>query len=230
VTRQPVSVNKRVLESNDQIAEANRRLFERCGLVALNFIASPGAGKTTLLMATIRAMREKVRFVVIEGDLATSQDAEKIASVGVPVRQINTNGACHLSARQVADAVAQMPVDRCDLLLIENVGNLVCPAAFDLGEQAKVALLSMPEGDDKPSKYPSIFAKAAAVVVTKADLAGHVDFDLERVRRDIARLNPTCQVIVTSARTGEGLDAWYAWLGGRCVRGGGSGAGTGPGA
>jgi hydrogenase nickel incorporation protein HypB len=228
VTSQPVFVNKRILESNDQIAEANRRLFDRCGLTAINFIASPGAGKTTLLMATIRAMREKVRFVVIEGDLATSQDAEKIASLGVPVRQINTQGACHLSARQIADAVAQLPVDRCDLLLIENVGNLVCPAAFDLGEHAKVALLSMPEGDDKPSKYPSIFAKAAAVVVTKSDLEDHVDFDLQRVRRDVARLNPSCQIIVTSARMGEGLDAWYAWLGGRCVRARGRGAASDP--
>lgn len=218
MTSQPVFVNKRILDSNDQIAQANRRLFDRCGLIAMNFIASPGAGKTTLLMATIRTMQEKVRFVVIEGDLATSQDAERIASLGVPVRQINTNGACHLSARQIAEAAAQLPLDRCDLLLIENVGNLVCPAAFDLGEHAKVALLSMPEGDDKPSKYPSIFAKAAAVVVTKADLAGHVDFDLGRVRRDIARLNPACVIIVTSARTGEGLDAWREWLGGQCVR------------
>lgn len=210
--RQTVSVQKRVLQDNDLAAQANRQLFARYGVVAVNLIASPGAGKTTLLVETLKRLRSRLRLAVIEGDIATDQDADRVAATHVPVRQIETGGSCHLSARQVAEVLGELPLADCDLLLIENVGNLVCPASFDLGERIKLALLSMPEGDDKPSKYPGIFSKAAAVVVTKADLAEMVDFDLDRVRRDVTKLNRNCQIIVTSARTGQGLDQWCDWL------------------
>ncbi len=210
--RQTVSVQKRVLQNNELTAQANRQLFARYGVVAVNLIASPGAGKTTLLVETLKRLRSRLRLAVIEGDIATDQDADRVAATEVPVRQIETGGACHLSARQVAEVLGELPLADCDLLLIENVGNLVCPASFDLGERIKLALLSMPEGDDKPSKYPGIFSKAAAVVVTKADLAQVVDFDLDRVRRDVTKLNRTCKIIVTSARTGQGLDQWCDWL------------------
>ena len=210
--RQTVSVQKRVLQNNELTAQANRQLFARYGVVAVNLIASPGAGKTTLLVETLKRLRSRLRLAVIEGDIATDQDADRVAATHVPVRQIETGGACHLSARQVAEVLGELPLADCDLLLIENVGNLVCPASFDLGERIKLALLSMPEGDDKPSKYPGIFSKAAAVVVTKADLAQVVDFDLDRVRRDVTKLNRTCKIIVTSARTGQGLDQWCDWL------------------
>ncbi|HUW83704.1 MAG TPA: hydrogenase nickel incorporation protein HypB [Phycisphaerae bacterium] len=208
-----IRVDKKVLQSNDEIAEANRLRLAQLGLTGVNLIASPGAGKTSLLVATLRALHGRLRCCVVEGDLATSQDADRIAALDVPVWQINTGGACHLSARQVADAFDQLPLAGNDLVLIENVGNLVCPTSFDLGEHAKVALLSMPEGDDKPSKYPGTFARAAAVVVTKADLADHVDFDLDRVERDIRRLNPHCRILVTSAKTGEGIGPWCDFLG-----------------
>ena len=210
--RQTVSVQKRVLQNNELTAQANRQLFARYGVVAVNLIASPGAGKTTLLVETLKRLRSRLRLAVIEGDIATDQDADRVAATHVPVRQIETGGACHLSARQVAEVLGELPLADCDLLLIENVGNLVCPASFDLGERIKLALLSMPEGDDKPSKYPGIFSKAAAVVVTKADLAQVVDFDLDRVRRDVTKLTRTCKIIVTSARTGQGLDQWCDWL------------------
>jgi len=210
--RRTVSVQKRVLQDNELTAQANRELFARCGVLAVNLIASPGAGKTTLLVETLKRLRRRLRLAVIEGDIATDQDADRVAATDVSVRQIETGGACHLSARQVAEVLAELPVADCDLLLIENVGNLVCPASFDLGEHMKVALLSMPEGDDKPSKYPGIFSKAAAVVVTKVDLAEVVDFDLDRVRRDVTKLNRHCRIMVTSARTGQGLDQWCDWL------------------
>jgi hydrogenase nickel incorporation protein HypB len=208
-----IRVDKKVLQSNDEIAETNRLRLARLGLTAVNLIASPGAGKTSLLVATLQALHGWLRCCVVEGDLATSQDADRIAALDVPVWQINTGGACHLSARQVAEAFDRLPLAGNDLVLIENVGNLVCPTSFDLGEHAKVVLLSMPEGDDKPSKYPGTFAKAAAVVITKADLADHVDFDLDRVARDIRRLNPHCQIIVTSAKTQEGIGPWCDFLG-----------------
>lgn len=210
--RTVIGVQQKVLDSNDQVAQANRQLFAQHHVAVLNLIGSPGAGKTTLLLATLSAMSARMRFAVIEGDLATTQDADKVAALGVPVYQINTDGACHLSARHVARAVGQLDLAAADVLLIENVGNLVCPAGFDLGEHAKVAVVSMPEGDDKPSKYPGIFARAAAVAVTKADLASHVDFDVARVRRDVGRLNSRCEVMVVSARTGRGMQAWCDWL------------------
>ena len=207
-----IRVEQKVLAGNDAIAQASRERFDRLGIAAVNLIASPGAGKTTLLTATIGRLKDRLRIVVVEGDQATTQDADRIAATGVPVHQIETGGACHLSARQVAEACERLPIDACDLLLIENVGNLVCPTAYDLGEHAKVALLSTPEGDDKPTKYPGTFAKARVIVVTKADLTDHVDFDLDRVKRDVARLNPDCQFLTTSAKTGAGMDAWCDWL------------------
>jgi hydrogenase nickel incorporation protein HypB len=208
-----IRVDKKVLQGNEEVAAANRRRLAHLGLTAVNLIASPGAGKTSLLVATLQALRGRFRCCVVEGDLATSQDADRIAALDVPVWQINTGGACHLSARQVAEAFDQLPLVGNDLVLIENVGNLVCPTSFDLGEHVKVALLSMPEGDDKPSKYPGTFAKAGAVVITKADLADHVDFDLDRVGRDIRRLNPHCRILVTSAKSGEGIASWCDFLG-----------------
>ena len=173
----------------------------------VNLISSPGSGKTTLLESTIEALKSGLRLAVLEGDIATERDADRIRRLGVPARQILTGGACHLDARQILREVEHWNEDA-DILFVENVGNLVCPATYDLGEDFKIVLLSVTEGDDKPFKYPAIFSRAAVTVITKADLLPHVTFDLEPVRRQVASLAPGAPLLVTSARTGEGIDAW----------------------
>ncbi len=210
------------------LADGLRARLEQRGILAVNLIGSPGSGKTTLLEKTFDFLRLRPggtaggrgsaargngpRAAVIEGDIATAFDAERIERKGVPAVQINTEGACHLDATMVAGAAAELDLDATDILFIENVGNLVCPAAWDLGEDLKVVVASVTEGDEKPRKYPRIFETAAACVLNKADLLPYVEFDAERFRRDALTLNPDMTVILVSAREGTGIDEWVAWL------------------
>jgi hydrogenase nickel incorporation protein HypB len=200
-----------VLAKNRVLAEENRRALGRLGVPAVNVVSSPGAGKTTLLARTIRDHAGRA-FAVIEGDQATRLDADRIAATGARALQINTGKGCHLDAHQVGHALAELALARGTFLFIENVGNLVCPAEFDLGETRRVVLLSVPEGDDKPLKYPNVFASADLLVVTKSDLLPYVDFSLEKCMERARRVKPSIETIVVSARTGEGVDAWYAWI------------------
>jgi len=206
-----IPVVQNILSANDQAAQHNREHFAEHGMVAFNVMSSPGAGKTTLLMATIAALNGRKRIGVIEGDVASQVDAERIATTGAPVVQINTGGGCHLDAPMVHNALHALTGD-VDLLFIENVGNLICPVSFDLGEARKVALISVPEGHDKPYKYPAIFEAVDVVVVTKLDLMPYLDFDLDAFRDLVHGLNPGAPVLSLSAKTGAGMDAWIEWL------------------
>ncbi len=201
-----------ILKANDAIAEANARRFAQENVRVLNFISSPGAGKTTLLERTLEHFADAPRIGVIEGDVATSRDAERIQALGAPVVQINTRGGCHLDANMVARALDELPLAELDAVFIENVGNLVCPVGYKLGEDAVVAVLSIAEGEDKPVKYPALFRRAAVMVLNKLDLLPHCDVDPNAIVRDARAINPTLDVVRTSCRTGEGLDDWYAWL------------------
>lgn len=212
MTKREIPVVEKILSANDRLAAENRRRLDQAGVTAFNIMSSPGAGKTTLLLATIRALGGRRRIGVIEGDVASRVDADIIAGAGVPVVQINTGGGCHLDAGMVREALDALPLDELDMLFIENVGNLICPAGFDLGQHHHVALLSVPEGHDKPYKYPGMFESVEAVVVTKLDLLPHLDFDLDEFRRLVKGLNPAAPVLPLSARTGEGMEAWTTWL------------------
>ncbi len=207
-----IPVIRNILSANDQVAQENRARFRATRTFALNLMSSPGAGKTSLILATVAQLPAGVRPGVIEGDLASNIDAEKMAAHGIPVVQINTGGNCHLDAPMVRSALAALPLDEVDLLFIENVGNLVCPAEFDLGADRAIVVASTPEGHDKPYKYPAVFAAADAVVLNKADVMGVFDFDLDYFRRGVAMVNEKAPVFVVSCRTGDGLDAWMAWL------------------
>ena len=207
-----VDVGRDVLEVNNLHAETNRRLLDGLGAVAFNLISSPGAGKTTLLEATLKALRSWRPTVVVEGDLQTDNDARRIQATGVPVYQINTVGGCHLDAHMVAHAFEHLRVPRHGLVFIENVGNLVCPASFDLGEHERIVLLSVTEGDDKPAKYPVAFVGSSLLLITKCDLLPYVDFSVERCADYARAVNPDLEVLQVSARTGEGLDAWLEWV------------------
>ena len=207
-----VLVKADILGRNENAATENAALFARHGIYALNLLGSPGAGKTSLLERTLAALSGELRMAVIEGDLFTDKDAARIERCGAPVVQINTSGGCHLDAAMVAAALVQLDLTALDLIVIENVGNLVCPAEFALGEDAKAVVLSVTEGDDKPLKYPLIFKESAAAVLNKADLLPYTDFDLAAARRDIEALHPGIAVLPVSARTEEGLADWYAWL------------------
>jgi len=207
-----VKVEKKILIANAEYAEQNSRFLAERKLPCLNVISSPGSGKTTILAKTIEGLKGKVRIGVIEGDIQTDIDARRILAAGAAAVQINTDGACHLSAAQVHNALQQLPVNELDLVFIENVGNLVCPSAFELGETAKVAVLSVPEGDDKPAKYPAIFARARALLINKIDLLGAVDFDIEKAEADVLKLNKGIRIFPVSAKTEEGMSNWYDWL------------------
>lgn len=207
-----IPLEQAVLSKNDRIAARNRGWFEGRGVLALNLVSSPGAGKTTLLERTIAEMAGRRQICVIEGDQMTTNDAERIRAAGARAIQINTGAGCHLEADMIADAVARLDPGPGALLLIENVGNLVCPAMFDLGERMKVAIISTTEGEDKPLKYPHMFRAAELVIINKIDLAPHVDFDEAQCRRNLAEVNPEARVIALSAKTGEGVEAWLALL------------------
>jgi hydrogenase nickel incorporation protein HypB len=207
-----LQVETDLLAKNNRLAADNRARFSASGVFVLNLVSSPGSGKTTLLERTLVALGGSRCCAVLEGDQQTSRDAERIAATGVPVRQINTGTGCHLDAHQVAHGVDAFALDRTDLLLIENVGNLVCPAGFDLGEDHKVALLSVTEGEDKPLKYPHMFRAASLLLINKVDLLPYVDFDLQRCRAFAREINPRLEILEISCRSGAGLPAWYAWL------------------
>lgn len=212
-----VSLEAAILGKNDAIAARNRGWFEGRGILALNIVSSPGAGKTSLLEATIRALAGKVSISVIEGDQMTSNDALRIRAAGAPAIQINTGAGCHLEADMVAEAARTLNPAPGSILMIENVGNLVCPAMFDLGEAMKIAVISTTEGEDKPLKYPHMFRAVSIVVINKIDLAKHVDFDEATCRANIAAVNPTAEIICVSARTLENMPAWTAKLRGLLV-------------
>ncbi len=207
-----VIVEKKILVANEEFARQNREFLNKRKIPCLNFISSPGSGKTTILAKTIAALKGRLRIGVIEGDIQTDIDAQRIKAAGAPAVQINTEGACHLSAAQISSAIHNLPIDELDLLIIENVGNLVCPSALDLGESEKIAVLSVAEGDDKPAKYPAIFSRAAVVLINKIDLLGATDFDIEMVKAEILKLNKEAKIFLLSARTGEGLQQWCDWL------------------
>lgn len=213
-----IRIERKVLEKNDEVARQNRDLLERNHVFALNLVSSPGAGKTSLLEKTLERLAGGLRIQVVEGDVQTDLDAQRVARYGVPVVQIVTHGACHLEAKLVQDALGQLPLAETDLLVIENVGNLVCPASFDLGEHHKVVLLSVTEGDDKPLKYPAMFRNAAVLVVTKTDLLPYVPCDLGRLKASALQVNPGLRIFETSCVSGEGLDLWCEWLRGQARR------------
>ncbi len=209
-----VNIGKKILSSNEEYALKNSQLLTEQKKLCLNMISSPGSGKTTILARTISESKDKIKIGVIEGDIQTEIDAERIRATRAPAVQINTKGACHLSAAQVNSALEKLPIIDLDLIFIENVGNLVCPSAFELGETGKIVVLSVAEGDDKPAKYPAIFAKSKALLINKIDLlkAGVVDFDIERVKTDARKLNKGIEFFSISAKTGEGMTDWYDWL------------------
>lgn len=207
-----IDLSKSILEKNEALAAANRALFAEKGVFVLDLLASPGAGKTSTILATIARLRDRYRIAVIEGDIASKVDAEKVKAHGIPAVQINTGGACHLESDMIQRAVAALDVDDLDLLIVENVGNLVCPTEFDLGEDAKVMILSVPEGHDKPYKYPGIFSLAEAVILNKYDTLSVFDFDEAEFREAVGKLNGKAPIFPVSATKGEGVDAWVAWL------------------
>ncbi len=206
-----VEIRENILAANAQAASELREAFRQQGILVINLISSPGSGKTTLLEATLRGLSE-LRCAVIEGDIATERDSDRIRKLGIPARQILTGGACHLDARQIRRELTEAAFPDLDLLFIENVGNLICPTAYDLGEDFKVVLLSVAEGDDKPFKYPGIFSRASQTVISKMDLLPHVSFDLKAVEEQVHVLNPSSRVFRTSARTGEGIEDWCTCL------------------
>lgn len=207
-----VPLERKVLSENDRLAAVLRARHLASGTVCLNLISSPGAGKTTLLERTLERLARERRVAVLTGDIQTDNDAQRLARFGFPVRQISTGGTCHLDARMVERALADWQLPGLDLLLIENVGNLICPASYDLGEAAKIVLLSVAEGEDKPLKYPAIFFRAALLVLTKIDLLPHVPFKLARARENARRIQPEIEIVEVSSATGAGLDVWMEWL------------------
>lgn len=207
-----IPVVRNILEANEKIAAQLREKFAARGILALNLISSPGAGKTTLLERTLADLGHEFNMAVIEGDLQTDNDARRVAATGARAVQINTDGGCHLDANLVQTALESLNLDGIDILFIENVGNLVCPVEFDCGEDAKVAILSVAEGDDKPEKYPLLFHLASVLILNKIDLLPYVDFDVARANAFARKLNSDLKIFEVSCRTGQGLDNWYAWL------------------
>ena len=207
-----VSVVKNVLDANDRIAAENRELFDKNKVYVINLMSSPGAGKTSLVERTILALRNKYRIGVIEGDIQDTYDADRVAKLGIPVVQINTGGACHIDGNMIREALPTFDLAKIDLLICENVGNLVCPAEFKIGENAKIMILSTPEGADKPAKYPLMFQESAVMLINKVDLLPYVDFDLEKARRDALSVNKNLQIFEVSCKTDVGLDGWIRWL------------------
>ncbi|HXX81337.1 MAG TPA: hydrogenase nickel incorporation protein HypB [Thermodesulfovibrionales bacterium] len=207
-----VKVVTRILEANERLAEENRRRFKDAGVFVVNLMGAPGAGKTSLLERTILELRDGVRIGVIEGDIAGTDDAERIHATGVPVVQINTGGACHLDANMISEVLSEIPLEDLDVLIVENVGNLVCPAEFKLGEDIKAMVLSITEGHDKPLKYPMMFQESAALVLNKVDLLPYVNVDMDKLKKDAISLNPELKIFEVSCKTGEGLHRWTEWL------------------
>lgn len=210
-----IKIERRVLEKNDELALQNRELLARYGIYSLNMVSSPGAGKTSILERTLETLDDSLSVAVIEGDVQTDYDAQRVARYKVPVAQIVTHGGCHLEARLVRDALSEMELSDIQLLIIENVGNLVCPANYDLGEHEKVVILSTTEGDDKPKKYPAMFRNASVLIINKIDLLPHVNCDPETIKRNALDINPSLTIFETSCTIGEGIKEWCQWLEGK---------------
>ena len=207
-----VEVKRKILSKEDEIGEENRRLLKENGVTAFNLIGSPGSGKTSLIETAYRQLVGKVRIGVIEGDLASDKDTQRLKKLGIEALQINTGQGCHLSPKMVKEALKRFPLKETEILIIENVGNLVCPVSFDLGENAKIGLVSVAEGDDKPTKYPLLFLEAELIVLNKTDLIPHTDFSREAFYQGLREINPRIPVIEVSCRTGEGINKWAEWL------------------
>lgn len=207
-----VAVVKNILDANTKIANENRNLFRQHGVLVINLMSSPGAGKTTLLEALGNHFQDRLRIAVIEGDIQTALDAERVAAAGLTAVQIETAGACHLDANMVQNALSSLELGGLDLLVIENVGNLVCPAEFNVGEDLKVMMLSVTEGDDKPLKYPLMFKESQLLLISKIDLLPHLRCDIQKIRAAALSINPALQIIEISAYSGQGLDEWHGWL------------------
>jgi len=207
-----IKVVKNILEANEVIASQNKKIFTEKGVYVLNLMGSPGAGKTTLLEKTVESLKDKTNIAVIEGDIETSRDAERIAAHGIPALQINTGGACHLDGNMVRKGIEEFDLDQLDLLIVENVGNLVCPAEFNIGEDDKVMIISVTEGDDKPLKYPLMFQVSSVLLLNKIDLLPYLDFDMERFLSDTLKVNPKLRILQLSCKTGEGLSDWTSWI------------------
>jgi hydrogenase nickel incorporation protein HypB len=207
-----ITVGEKILGANEEKARDNKSRLDEHGILTINIMSSPGAGKTSLILSTIKNLSKKLRIAVIEGDVASSVDAEKVNELGVPVVQINTGGACHLDAFMVAKALDDLPLKEVDMLLIENVGNLICPNAFLLGEDKRVMISSLPEGDDKPLKYPAMFADTDAVLLNKTDLQPYLDYNTDAFRKAVTGLNPDVVIFPVSCKTGNGISAWFGWL------------------
>lgn len=207
-----IDLKQPVLELNDKLAAENRQNFKKHGVYVLNILASPGSGKTSTIMAIIDALRDTYNIAVIEGDIASNVDSERIAKLGIPAVQVNTGGACHLESDMIKRAIAQLDLDDIDLILLENVGNLICPVEYDLGENAKVMILSVPEGDDKPLKYPGVFQASHAVVLNKIDTLPVFNFDQKAFEDNVHALNHDVPIFPISATNGDGVEAWTNWL------------------
>jgi len=219
MTEERVPIVERILNANDQLAEQNKARLDRAGVLAVNIMASPGAGKTSLILRTIEALSGSFRLGVIEGDTApVTIDAEKVLAAGVPAIHINTGGGCHLDAVMLGDALTRLEAEKFDILIVENVGNLICPAAFKLGTHSNVLVASITEGDDKPYKYPKMYRNVDVLVLNKIDLLPHVQFDMDYFRRGVEMLNPGLTTFLVSCRTGEGLERWTEWLAARRKR------------
>ncbi|MEK6744500.1 MAG: hydrogenase nickel incorporation protein HypB [Nitrospirota bacterium] len=209
-----VKVVSRILEANDRIAEENRKRFKEAGVFVANLMGAPGAGKTTLLEETIKRLKPHLRIGVIEGDIVGQDDADRIGALDIPVVQINTGGACHLDANMINEVLDELPLKQLDMVIIENVGNLVCPAEFKVGEDIKLMVLSVAEGHDKPLKYPLMFQQSSGLVLNKIDLLPYVKVDINKMRSDSLALNPKLKVFEVSCSSGAGIDAWAQWLNG----------------
>ena len=212
MTARILTIKENILGANSEKAEINRKLLDGRHIQMINIMSSPGSGKTSLILRTIDRLRKKFRIAVIEGDIASSIDADKIAQQDIPAIQINTGGGCHLDAQMIKKALDALALDRIDLIFLENVGNLVCPADFDLGAHKNVVILSIPEGDDKPHKYPIMFVEADVVLVNKIDVLPYFDFNLDTFPEIISGLNPSARILPVSAKTGEGMDGWFSWI------------------
>jgi hydrogenase nickel incorporation protein HypB len=207
-----IKINKKILAKNEDFAKINRVFFRKNKLLCINMISSPGSGKTTILAETIKQLKGKISIGIIEGDIRTELDAMRVRSAGAQAIQIETHGACHLNAEQITTALGKLDTGILDIIVIENVGNLICPSDFDLGEEKRAVVLSLAEGDDKCAKYPMSFAKADVLLINKIDLAKHLDFNIKRVRKDALKLNKNLKIFEISAKTRQGMKNWFNWL------------------
>jgi hydrogenase nickel incorporation protein HypB len=207
-----IKVVKNILDANERIAQDNRKLFDKNGVFVVNLMGAPGCGKTSLVENTIKRLKNKIKISVVEGDIESSIDAERVGKLGVTAVQINTGGACHIDGNMLKEALPSLDLEKTDLLIVENVGNLVCPAEFKLGENFKMMILSVAEGDDKPKKYPLMFHESRVLLINKVDLLPHVDCSVEKIRKDSLSINPKLKIFEISCRTGKGIDEWVEWL------------------